>query len=96
MVSCAQFASVAPSQLIRIRSGFSAAWSDLMLSVETGPQGWTATVRRNGRAIYTAQRSSMQAAETAAVEFAAFREAGPACWDSLERSARHIEWREYW
>jgi hypothetical protein len=97
MAPCAQFAAVAPAPLIRIRSGVRAAWAaDLLLSVETGIEGWTATVRRDGRAIYTAQRSSLEAARTAAVEFAAFRDAGPACWESLERLARHLQWREYW
>jgi len=96
MASCGQFAAVAPPPLIRIHSGFRAAWRDLLLSVETDLEGWTATVRRDGRSIYTAQRSSLEAARAAAVEFAAFRDAGPACWESLGRAARHLEWHEYW
>ena len=96
MSPCAQLATVVQPPLIQIHSGFRAAWCGLQLSVETGAEGWTARVQQNGRALYTAQRSSLSAAKTAAVEFATFRVAGASCWESLERVAVHLRWSEYW
>ena len=96
MAPCTQLASVVQRPLIQIHNGFRTAWCDLQLSVETGEEGWTARVRQNGRALYTAQRSSQKAARTAAVEFATFRLAGATCWESLERTAGHLRWSEYW
>jgi len=66
------------------------------LSVETGAGGWTAKVDRHGRALYTAQRSSLNAAKNAAVEFALFGVPSATCWDSPERIAGRLRWSEYW
>ncbi|SPF44915.1 conserved hypothetical protein [Candidatus Sulfopaludibacter sp. SbA4] len=96
MAPCTQAAGVVHHRLIQIHSGFRTAWCDLSLSVETGAEGWTAKVDRGGRALYTAQRSSLQAAKNAAVEFVLFGVAGATCWESPERIAGRLRWSEYW
>jgi hypothetical protein len=95
MAPCIQAASVFERPLIQIHSGSRTAWCDLLLSVETGAEGWTAKVHRDGHALYTAERSSRNAARTAAVEFALFRVGGGNC-ESPERIAGQLRWSEYW
>jgi len=66
------------------------------LFVETGAEGWTATVSRHGHPLHTARRSSLNAAKTAAVEFSIFSLAGAAFQESPESVAKHLRWSEYW
>jgi len=96
MAPCMQTAGVVHRPLILIRSGCRTAWCDLLMSVETGAEGWTARVHQHGRALYTAQRSSLHAAKIAAVEFALFRVAGGTWQESPERVAGQLRWSEYW
>ena len=96
MAPCIQAAGTFHRPLIQIHSGYKASWSDLHLSVETGAQGWTGTVRRHGRTLYAAERSSLSAAKTAAVEFALFSAPRATCLESPERVAGRLPWSEYW
>ena len=96
MAPCIQAAGAVQRPLIQIHSGSRTAWCDLLLSVETGAEGWTAKVRDHGRTLYSAQRSSRNAARAAAVEFALFRVAGGTSCESPERLAGQLRWSEYW
>jgi hypothetical protein len=55
-----------------------------------------ASVRRHGRTLYSAQRSSLRAAKAAAAEFALLHVAGGTNWDSPERVAGSLRWSEHW
>jgi hypothetical protein len=77
------------SPLVQIRQGFQARWNDLTLLVESEDRQWTLRVQEAGshRVLYTAGRSNRAAAQSAGLEFAAFRAGAP---------ARDLQWQPYW
>jgi hypothetical protein len=85
-------------QLIQIRRGYIAVWNDFVLSVESGAQGWTASVddRRLNHRLYDGRRLSAQAAQSAAVEFVLFQEPAVAAAGRPGEIALHLRWTEYW
>jgi len=82
-------------ELCHIRQGFRARWHDLSCVVESSAQQWTARVQDSGTTLYTAHRSSANAAQAAAMEFAMFQVMGEAR-ENPERLAGRIEWMPYW
>jgi hypothetical protein len=91
MSLCGTCQQTPPATLFWIRQGYRAQWRDLTFSVETDSNQWTLRARESGSgaALYTAHRSSAQAARLAAAEFAAFRGFGGAANPELT-------WQPYW
>jgi hypothetical protein len=85
-------------QLIQIRRGYTAVWHDCVLSVESGAQGWTASVddRSLNHRLYDGHRLNAQAAKSAAVEFALFQKSAAAAVGRPEEITLHLRWTEYW
>ena len=96
MAACAPRPAGAFAPLIQIRRTVEAECGPVSLSLEAASGAWSVRVSdRDGRTLYTAQRSSLNAAQAAATEFALWT-AGIPCQGSPEATARQLTWREGW
>ena len=89
--------SLAPrAELVQLRRGYKALWNDLVLTVESGKDGWMASVgdRASGKRLYRAQRLNALCAKAAAAEFAMFQAPGAAGLQYPE--APSLKCEEYW
>lgn len=77
---------MAAPALVQIRHGYRAQSHGLSFAVETDAGEWVLTVRNGGGATeYRAQRSNRRAAESLALDFAAFQGVD-----------EPLNWQEYW
>jgi hypothetical protein len=82
--------------LIQIKTGLSARWNGLNLSVEGDSGQWKLQVQDSCkiRTLYSAQRSSAKAAQVAAADFALLFSGSPA--ERPEALAKELAWSKYW
>jgi len=77
---------MAAPALVQIRHGYRAQSQGLSFAVETDAGEWILTVRnRDGATAYRAERSNRRAAESLALDFAAF-----------QGVYEPLHWQEYW
>jgi hypothetical protein len=86
------------SLLTQIKKRYAADWNDMALSVENDSGCWTVRVQALAgvRTLYQAQRSTIEAAKVAGIEFAMFRLGGATLADSPEKLAHALAWKERW
>jgi hypothetical protein len=87
-----------PATLVRIREGYRTRWNDLVFTAEMDSDHWTLRIQdsRLTETFYTARRSGLRAAQTAAAEYAIFRVLGTESRISPNRLAQELTWQPYW
>jgi hypothetical protein len=91
-------ASPSGELLTQIRTGYTARWNDLVLSVELDRQQWTAVVHdpKANRNLYSASRSNANAAKFAALDFALLQGLAGIATQAPEQIAHRLDWKHYW